>query len=183
MSAHVRENLQYPVVGRAGSACNSRDAQDILARASPSENYSALPVQCQDRFISIFILLGKIRVNRHIRGVIKVSRIALYSRKHGIIAHGVVILPVFSRVKWHRQSTLFVQAIWAAFGAILHGKTRCFCAPTRVLPRRNAYLGRFGCDLGVHFGVYFGTRVAICTVKHGKICNLSKHSFYTVKHG
>ncbi len=37
MSAHVREN--YPVVGRAGSACNSRDAQDILARTSPSENF------------------------------------------------------------------------------------------------------------------------------------------------
>ena len=161
MSAHVRENLQYPVVGRAGSACNSRDAQDILARASPSENYSALPVQCQDRFILMLILLCKTLVNGHVRGVIKVSRIALYSRKHGIIAHGVFILLGFSRVNRHRQSTLFVQAIRADFGAILHGKTRCFCALTRVLPRRNAYLGRFGCDLGVQFWVYFDTRVAI----------------------
>ena len=68
MSAHVRENLQYPVVGRAGSACNSRDAQDILARASPSENDSALPVQCQDRFIWTLILPGKTRVNRASEG-------------------------------------------------------------------------------------------------------------------
>ena len=68
MSAQVRENLQYTVVGRAGSACNSRDAQDILARASPSENYSALPVQCQDRFIWTLILYGKTGVNRASEG-------------------------------------------------------------------------------------------------------------------
>ena len=66
------------------------------------------PFNVKIGFLCMLILHGKTRDNRHIGVFVRVSKIEVYSRKHGIIAHGVVILPGFSRVKRHSQSTLFV---------------------------------------------------------------------------
>ncbi len=61
------ETLIAVPCGRAGSATNTHYDQDILASATVWKK-SALPVQCQDRFLGILILHCKIRDNRHIGG-------------------------------------------------------------------------------------------------------------------
>ena len=64
------------------------------------KNYSALPVQCQDRFLGILILHGKTRYNRHIGGLVRLSKIEVYTVKHGINARrlffGCAFYPCFT---------------------------------------------------------------------------------------
>ena len=67
-------------------ACRKCVTQDILTRTSPSENSCALPVQCQERFLTMLILHGKTRDNRHIGALVRVSQIEVYTVKHGINA-------------------------------------------------------------------------------------------------
>ena len=94
------------------------------------ENSSALPVQCQDRFLGILILHGKTRDKRHIGGLVRVSQIEVYTVKHGINAWRLFFICAFYPVFSGKMESFFDAKIddfrhddFGRFCVILFGKT------------------------------------------------------------